>query len=183
MEKLEQEEEAKKRSKQKTHSPRKSEDYQRQKEEKLKALKEKKAIRMNGHSNDVANVNLSAINAAESPRASETASQTTIQVTSEASNTNAQDDKPAEGATRERKGSWSLKPTSTTRRGSITKQGPVVVGARSKSSDEHAPALEQAKEINNNEIPQHETNNNEQQVKVETIEAVRFSFVIILSTR
>lgn len=146
MDKLEEEEEARKKTK-KSHTPRKSEDHQRQKEEKLKALKEKKALRQTGQSNDVANVNLSAVNAHgdTSPRPAEHTPEPTIQITAEESNTNAQHDAATEGATRGRKGSWALKPTTTTRRGSITSQGPVVVGVRGKS-DEHAQALDQAKE-------------------------------------
>ncbi len=167
MDKLEQEEEARKKSKTKSHTPRKSEDHQRQKEEKLKALKEKKAQRI-GQSNDVANVNLSAINhnGDTSPRQPET----TIQITTEEGHTTAQTEQPAEGATRDRRGSWALKPTSTTRRGSITSQGPVVVGTRNKSSDDHTQALEQANANNSTENNTH--NNAVQEAKHESTAVV-----------
>lgn len=152
MDKLEMEEDARKKTK-KSHTPRKSEDHQRQKEEKLKALKEKKALRMTGQSNDVANVNLNVINSNgdTSPRPAELTPEPTIQITPEDSNANEQNDTSAEGATRDRRGSWALKPTSTARRGSITSQGPVVVGVRNKSSDEHTQALEQAKATQTND--------------------------------
>jgi hypothetical protein len=81
---------------------------------------------------------------------------TTIEITAEPSNTNATD-APAEGTTRDRKGSWALKPTSTARRGSLTGQAPVVVGefrakSPSTSNEELQEALDTAKDNNTNHV-------------------------------